>query len=535
MPRGPSGCWTCRVRHRKCGLETPSCKECTDRHVYCHGYGPKPTWMDGGSEEQKERSRIKAAINQNFRHVKKRQNRARMSRSLSEQSRPLPGSRTNQANGSEGEIVADESPISVATPPRPLHSSYCPNDLGNAALHHEEDSSDRAFELNENNEDHTLKDAAELTTTPIPQSLGSNGLDPQEAYLLMYYLDRVFPWQFPYHDRRSRLGNKGWLFLLLMKRGPLYHAALSLASLHQSAMIGTEEEFQRRQKALGHHSQALRELCDLMTEKGDKLRDDHAQLTEFLTCSFMLISFEVFSGAENDWLMHLDAVASVMSLLSPEVIFSAHPYHHNAGMSALELSDHRIGGSDGLEFLVVSVIWFDVFSCLSTGRAPRLPYQRWLQIPGLNTADLMGCYNWVVAVIGDLARLGVWKDQQDKDGLLNIRELASRGQEIEMRLEKGIEGLDIAKGYTGSESLKDWVTRLFALAALVLLHTTISGPLPALPEIRSAVARSIIALRGRPESYSLTGSSVGAMRQYPDGFQNYEELLENAGDYAGGL
>ena len=143
--------------------------------------------------------------------------------------------------------------------------------------------------------------------------------------------------------------------------------------------------------------------------------------------------------------MHLDAVASVMSLLSPEVIFSAHPYHHNAGMSALELSDHRIGGSDGLEFLVVSVIWLDVFSCLSTGRAPRLPYQRWLQIPGLNTADLMGCYNWVVAVIGDLARLGVWKDQQDKDGLLNIRELASRGQAIEMRLEKGIEGLDIAK------------------------------------------------------------------------------------------
>lgn len=41
---------------------------------------------------------------------------------------------------------------------------------------------------------------------------------------------------------------------------------------------------------------------------------------------------------------------------------------------------------------------------------------------------------------------------------------------------------------------------------MVLLHTIVSGPLPALREIRSAVARSVVALQNRPKAYSLTGS-----------------------------
>jgi hypothetical protein len=125
-------------------------------------------------------------------------------------------------------------------------------------------------------------------------------LDSGEACLLMHYLDQVFPWQFPYHCSRSSLGNRGWLFLLLIKRGPLYHAVLSLSSLHQSAVLGTEEEFQQKQNAFEHHSRALQELCDIMSEKGDKLLEDRPQLAEFLACSFMLISFEVFIKAISE-------------------------------------------------------------------------------------------------------------------------------------------------------------------------------------------------------------------------------------------
>jgi len=90
---------------------------------------------------------------------------------------------------------------------------------------------------------------------------------------------------------------------------------------------------------------------------------------------------------------------------------------------------------------MVGVMWYDLFACISTRSIPRLPYQRCLQTPGFNTADLMGCHNWVMMAIGDLTHLSAWKDQQEKDGLLSIRELASKGQEIETRLESGIETL----------------------------------------------------------------------------------------------
>lgn len=130
-----------------------------------------------------------------------------------------------------------------------------------------------------------------------------------------------------------------------------------------------------------------------------------------------------------------------MSLLSPEDIFNTQSYSYNASTSPCT------GGpvNEGLEFLVVGVIWYDIFACVSTGRTPRLPYHRWLSIPGLNTADLMGCQNWVMVVIGDLTHLEKWKEHQDREGTLSVRELANRAQGIENRLESGIESLDLAR------------------------------------------------------------------------------------------
>ncbi|KAJ6161642.1 hypothetical protein N7485_009872 [Penicillium canescens] len=155
-----------------------------------------------------------------------------------------------------------------------------------------------------------------------------------------------------------------------------------------------------------------------MSEKGDKLLDDHPQLAEFLACSFMLISFEVFRGAEHDWLLHLDATASLMGLLSPEAIFNPDSVICDTSSTpfAEQHRSPRSGMVEGLQFLTVAVIWFDIFACVTTGRAPRLPYQQWLRIQGLNTADLMGCENWVMLIIGDLAHFSIWKETQEEQG-----------------------------------------------------------------------------------------------------------------------
>lgn len=225
------GCWTCRVRHKKCDITTPVCKECSDRSVQCHGYGPKPAWMDGGSEEKKEKSRIKAAINQHVRRIRKMHHRAK----------------SLHANV--------ETQFAATSTVAGTHE-----DPNLAAI--ETSNQDMIF-------------------------------DPQAACLLMHYLDQVFAWQFPNFRSNSRLGNRGWLLYLLIKRGPLYHAILSLSSLHQSAILGSEEDYQQKEKALEHHSRALREFCNFMGEERGRLLDDNARLAEFLACSLIMISCEV--------------------------------------------------------------------------------------------------------------------------------------------------------------------------------------------------------------------------------------------------
>lgn len=69
--RSKRGCWTCRIRHRKCDEGHPFCKECDNRSIHCHGYGPRPTWLDNEEQVRAELSLVKKAVKQNARLLSK--------------------------------------------------------------------------------------------------------------------------------------------------------------------------------------------------------------------------------------------------------------------------------------------------------------------------------------------------------------------------------------------------------------------------------------------------------------------------------
>ncbi len=56
--RSKSGCWTCRLRRKKCPEDGMPCTNCKARGVVCHGYGPRPAWKDRGEREQEEVDRL---------------------------------------------------------------------------------------------------------------------------------------------------------------------------------------------------------------------------------------------------------------------------------------------------------------------------------------------------------------------------------------------------------------------------------------------------------------------------------------------
>ena len=43
--RSTTGCWTCRLRRKKCDEEKPSCQRCNKLQLKCDGYGERPPWM----------------------------------------------------------------------------------------------------------------------------------------------------------------------------------------------------------------------------------------------------------------------------------------------------------------------------------------------------------------------------------------------------------------------------------------------------------------------------------------------------------
>jgi C6 transcription factor Pro1 len=117
----------------------------------------------------------------------------------------------------------------------------------------------------------------------------------------------------------------------------------------------------------------------------------------------------------------------------------------------------------------------------------------------------MGCKNWVMLLIMEIAMLDDWKKTRQKSGNLSLRELTSKAAHIEDRLTAGMnktldEPISIYKDSCGIRTSESrCVTYIFACSALTYLHVTVSGAHPDLPEIRESIARSIKAFQNLPD------------------------------------
>lgn len=259
-----SACWTCRIRHVKCDASAPSCRQCTDRGIECYGFGQQPDWMDGGTKELLKRKKIKLAVKRSFSALRSCQNRARkIGRSVPERA------------DCPSKTVDDPSLIAETL-------------LYSALNLHPPDSA-----LSDTGgQDSTA--AAALSSWWEDQDEQQVPFQTREAALLMHYLDDVFQWQFPYYDSSNQHGNRGWLLMLLSRRGPSFYAAISIAALHKACRDHSRGEINATQEALGYRAKALKDLHKLLTPNNvDHLMQNRDHLAEFFACSILLIGFEV--------------------------------------------------------------------------------------------------------------------------------------------------------------------------------------------------------------------------------------------------
>lgn len=251
---------------------------------------------------------------------------------------------------------------------------------------------------------------------------------------------------------------------------------------------------------------------------------------------------QLFQGGVTNWQPHHNALVSVVNRLSPEAMARRGADPDQPLLSGIDLAER---------FLVTKVVWLDVLAATVTGTAPRTRYAEWLDVEGVDMSRVMGCRNWAMRAIGDLASVAA---EGDADGELDGRAI----DRIKKRLEEGLIALDTESvswaqmrssilslsnntdtAQESSPPISDALTKVFASAALVQLHTTVPGTSLAEATVHNAVSRVIDALRELPSWVAVRGlawpiavaGSVATAGEQQDFFEDLmrQRVLDGSG------
>ncbi|CAK7262456.1 hypothetical protein SEPCBS57363_000043 [Sporothrix epigloea] len=274
-PRSSAGCWTCRLRRKKCDETRPVCECCAALEIECVYSVSRPHWMDNGPRQRAMADRLKLVVKD--RASWRREKRflrdiesGAAAISLAEETRP-------EQEGSGGKIHAGMTHIfsvhgSSATPLTDLRAltgqtEHRPSTTPPAAslsrsgttLTSPNTSTDESMSsagriYSKDTSPSSSSSAAAATAATVnstsatlwalydnPEvSLAPPSLDRErELNLMMVYLDYVFPFLYPFCRPTVLSSGRGWLLVLLMKNKAVFHSALSLSSYFMAVVAMT--------------------------------------------------------------------------------------------------------------------------------------------------------------------------------------------------------------------------------------------------------------------------------------------------------
>lgn len=131
---------------------------------------------------------------------------------------------------------------------------------------------------------------------------------------------------------------------------------------------------------------------------------------------------------------------------------------------------------------------------------------------GLRMDTLVGCPDEALLMIAEVSVLTQWKKNARREGILSCRELIRRGDVIEQHLSQNVtdtrltNDVNLAGETVGepdvafpSDEIRTVVADLFREAAVLYLHTVLSGPCPGEYLVQRSDNRRLKLLSGVPE------------------------------------
>ncbi|KAL0939020.1 uncharacterized protein CTRU02_205630 [Colletotrichum truncatum] len=520
--RSRTGCYTCRLRRKKCDEGSPMCSACKHLGLTCEY--KRPMWWSNNDARRKHKDDIKMIIKR-----KKLSEKASHTIQTSVGSPPglshsLPTSATFSDPLDRTRSASIDSHFSPAfnfnSPPTAEYAAYNPQMhpdfmFGAFPSPYEIDvKTERQVYMNDVptlRESHVSTFSTYQTPPPpgtiLPSSVPLEGewseqvyserkeslgeetlnvnffdfshgpamssrqvaveLDENDQRLLDHFVQFVLPTVFPIleSNQHGSVGSDLILPALQSNKGYL-HCCLSIAAQHYKATMNVPGE-EIDQDIMRHRYATISSLCDALN------KDENHQ--EILEAALGLIFFQCVVGRYDDslpdipWHQHFQAAISLVQKLDLPRLVS-------------DPNEHMLQ----TPFNMTLTSWIDILGATMQGQAPTFAHtyreKHLSSNPSLGLRELMGCEDRVMYLISEIACLEALKGS-GMDDITLCQHVHALGEQINLT-EMGEPSPKMPYNSNGSLSPKQLsknITAAFRIAARIYLCSLVPGFNPAQP------------------------------------------------------
>ena len=372
---------------------------------------------------------------------------------------------------------------------------------------------------------------------------GTPGDSELDRRFMMFYFDNFFPFLFPFYKPLLLEGGRTWIIELVVGNEAMWHTTLCLSTYFVSialdgAISGPNVcktlAWEKLLKQMGVTFMMLQR--NLQEVASSNTEDQIVKTSRIMGSIIQLQRFEISVGNFENCQKHLSAAIALFRqifLAAENVIdrgelpnFYSVLSHMGRPIWAITSQQRGAWSSDQAAFRFYSALLIvdDIIASTCMEEPPRLlEYHARLltnggspdEKPPLNLEDFIGCENWVMLQIGEIAALDAWKKSTKRAGQLDMMELVARASAIKQALLGNLARLDTAANtpktnWLGLFSFYNdqlppmpggctaFVTRVWAHAALLYLSVMVSGWQPRSAGIRENVVRTLALLEQMP-------------------------------------
>ncbi|KAK5173476.1 DNA-binding transcriptional regulator ume6 [Saxophila tyrrhenica] len=519
--RSRSGCFTCRLRRKKCEEGRPSCKACRHLGLVCDY--KRPMWWSSGDQRRQQKEHIKQIIKRTQLSKKSAQTPSQPSHqhqttppslchsvptsadyypdSLPQTRAPSVGS-PYSGGGYDYAHISPDGYFSMPPPPQPMvhHPQYpmfSPYEI--------DIKTERQIFVNDvpTRRDSTISTFSTFQPPPAQDGMPAypadswvqqeyhdtihetfneepvdfnffefphDSLSPNheavinveecDQYLLNHFFDKVLKLIFPILDANQHGSARADVILPALESNTAYlHCCLSIAAAHMKATQSLDSE-QLEKDIVRHRYVVISELCAALSQD-----TNHAGILE---ATLGMIFFECSVGRPDDalpeipWHQHFQAVTNLVQKL-------------DLPTTVLGLA----GSAQKPPFNMALTSWIDILGSTMLGRSPAFSdmYRDLNMSHGsAGLYELMGCDDKVMFLISEVACL----DVQKNDGLNEI--MLCKYVEV---LAREIRQLEVASNtvttcFSGTGAIRPKqlatnITAIFRVAARIHLCSLVPG------------------------------------------------------------